>query len=96
MSHTPPRLLRVGAPATPFADGFDTGYAHGYDIGYAHGYRQAELDMADAWIPVAEAVRRTANRPTFEELQRLRGAADVASRHAEDGYLAPGRSRGAA
>ncbi len=73
MSRTLPRIPRVGQPATPFAEGFDTGYAHGYDIGHAHGYALAEADMETAWAKAADYVRRTAGSPTWEQLQRLRG-----------------------
>jgi hypothetical protein len=73
MSRTTPRLPRIVSPGTPFTEGLDAGYAHGYDIGYTHGYTQAEADMEAAWARVAQYVRRTAEQPCWDELQRRRG-----------------------
>ncbi len=55
-----------------FDAAYSLGYAHGLDRGLDRGRRQAEDDMAAAWIPVSRFVRRMANVPTYAELQQRR------------------------
>ncbi|SFO14664.1 hypothetical protein SAMN04489713_104272 [Actinomadura madurae] len=51
-----------------FRDGYALGLAAGIDV----GRDQAERDMAEAWRPVAESVRRLGRTLTFEEIERRR------------------------
>ncbi|MEU4823104.1 hypothetical protein AB0H37_14635 [Actinomadura sp. NPDC023710] len=51
---------------------FGDGYALGLAAGVEVGRDQAETDMAEAWRPVAESVRRLGRTLTFEEIERRR------------------------
>jgi hypothetical protein len=51
-----------------FTEGFRIGYQDGYGVGYAHAHKE----MAEQWREVAEQVRRTAHRPTYDEVQKRR------------------------
>lgn len=44
-----------------------------YRQGWNDGYARSERDTAEAWTPVAERVRRSANQASYEELLQLRG-----------------------
>lgn len=54
---------------------FDDGYRAGYEAGHLVGQAHAEEDMRLAWAELAQRIRRTANRPTYDELARRRAEA---------------------
>lgn len=55
-----------------FEHAWSTGYAAGFDAGTEVGYDCAEAEMADAWAPVAESVRRIGRSLSHAELELRR------------------------
>lgn len=58
----------AGREASAFRDGFRAGFQAGESIGYG----RANLEIAEAWHAVYEAVQRHARMRTHAELQALR------------------------
>ncbi|SNT56678.1 hypothetical protein SAMN05443665_104570 [Actinomadura meyerae] len=57
---------------TIFEHAWSTGYGAGFDAGTEVGYDCAEAEMAQAWAPVAESVRRLGRSLSHAELERRR------------------------
>lgn len=55
-----------------FEHAWSTGYAAGFDAGTEVGYDCAEAEMAQAWAPVAESVRRVGRSLSHAELELRR------------------------